>query len=310
VAISFRTLNPRELEPWHESLRHLERDIQYPVGDVGETFRIDHGADYHSFFSNMGATRFVLALDGQDVVATLALVERTVRSADTHQTALYLCDYKVALRHRGTGLGRRLALQVIPEVLKDRRLRRVRVAYGIAMRGQQGDLMRSATSALHPARLLRKAADLYLYFQVPSALAQLSLRHAPPTPPVRNGLDLSPCTEAAPCFTSTAGQKDLRLTSTGIPWPLVHLGKGPKHWAPTWGHYLKSSGERLVAEQASGVKPSATQACFAVDSRLRANVDWLAQQDIKPDAKCSVYAFRVPTFLPHTRWIHISTAEI
>src|SRR5207248_8774995 len=52
-----------QLGPYAASLRALEEPIRYPIADGADSFRIDHGADYHAFFSRLGEAHFLLALE-------------------------------------------------------------------------------------------------------------------------------------------------------------------------------------------------------------------------------------------------------
>ncbi|MBI3724212.1 GNAT family N-acetyltransferase, partial [bacterium] len=64
------------LAPYAPGLRALEAGIAYPIGGGADSFRIDHGETYHPFFSSLGRAWFLVALAGEEVVGTLALVAR------------------------------------------------------------------------------------------------------------------------------------------------------------------------------------------------------------------------------------------
>ena len=180
------------------------------------------------------------------------------------------------------------------------------VGYVAAMRGKKGDVLR-ATRGVHPAKLTGKVARLAVYFVKPGKLAALGLAAAPPPPDADRGLDLSFVATGeidAPGLCSTAGRKDLRLRSTGQPWPLIHLPLGPGHWRPTWGHYLKACGEALEARSPGAI------ACFAIDERLISHTSWLASQGVERGAVCSVYALDLTLRARWASWLHLATSEI
>ena len=291
--------------PYAPSLRRLEESIRYPIADGADHFFIDHGEHYHPFFSTMGHAHFLLALRGDEVVGSVAGVVRDVRVAGREVRALYICDLKVAAGERGRGLARRMLQHGLGQLLRRPALRACRLLYGAAMRGKKGDVMRTARG-LNPLRLGGTDARLALYFVPPARLAGLDVSRAPP-PPRSPGIEFGPSPSApfeAPGLCSTAGRKDLRLLSTGQPWPLVHLPLGPSAWGPSWGAWLRACGEVLVARQ-----PSATT-CFAIDERLAEHVTWLAGEGIRPDTVCTVYSL-APLFLRGgAGWVHLPTSEI
>ncbi|MBI2390540.1 MAG: GNAT family N-acetyltransferase [Deltaproteobacteria bacterium] len=293
-----------ELAPYVAQLRELERSITYPLADGAEHFFIDHGPDYHPFFSTMGQRAgFLLAFDGELLVGTFAGVLRRARLGDALVPSLYLADYKIRASHRGTGVAASIIWSCVA-LLREPELRAPRIFYGAAMRGARGDLMRSARGLKRVMRLTRPIASLEVFFADPARLAALDLAHAP-GPPRGRGLDLSPDASTlarGPGIVSTAGRKDLRLVSSGSPFALEHLPLGPAQQAGGFGAYLKACGEAL-----SG---SSARACFAVDERLDDRVRWLRGQRVQPGARCTVYALRVPPARGPVDWVHLASSEI
>jgi hypothetical protein len=292
------------IAPYAAALGDLERSIRYPIADGRDHFTIDHGPSYHPFFSSLGEVFFLLALDGESVAGVGTGVGRTVRVGGRAARSFYVCDLKVAPEHRGRGVVERMILHGLGRLPRDRRLRGWKLLYGAAMRGDRGDVMRSARG-MNPMRLFDPAARLRLYFVPPAVLARLDASGAPPPPP-GPGAELSPEAQGLG-LVSTAGRKDLRLDSTGAPWPLVHLTQGPSAWRPTLGAYLATAGAELLSRGAAG------PCCFAVDERLADHTAWLAGQGVAlpgMTAVCTVYTFTIPPALPRTPWVHLATSEI
>ncbi|MBN1203511.1 MAG: GNAT family N-acetyltransferase [Myxococcaceae bacterium] len=301
--VRFVLTDANGIAPYVPELRRLEQSIRYPISDGADHFFIDHGPEYHPFFSSLGDARFLLALRGDRVIGSIAGVMRTVSVSRRAFRALYLCDLKVAADERGRGLSRQLVRVGLGHVIRDRELRQTRFFYGAAMRGAQGDVMRTARGA-HPFRLSSSGVQLQLYFASPEALARLELEGAPP-PPRTLGAVLGPATRAEePGILSTAGRKDLRLISSGQPWPLIHLPLGPEAWQPSWGAYLQRCGEAIVSRGLPG------SACFAIDERLTDHISWLSAQGITPGAVCTVYALRLSLRPAAVTWVHLPTSEI
>jgi len=309
MSVRFLLLRPEELSPWVERLRALERDIEYPIADGADAFRIDHGERYHPFFSEMGeSSRFLLAVDGDRVVGTVVGVLRDTLLRAHAVKAVYGADMKIAREYRGAALSRKMLLFGLSQFVRTPEGRSWRFGYVAAMRGAKGDVMRTVRG-LHPGRIVHAAARLNVYFAPPERLAALDVRSAPPSPRLDEGLDLSPSPPPAhvepPGLVSTAGRKDLRLRSTGgSPWPLVHLPYGPARALPSWPHYLRASGEAMGSRGLPG------PACFAVDLRLDAHVRWLSRHGIEPGAVCTVYALPLTLRSRGASWLHLATSEI
>jgi hypothetical protein len=292
--------------PYVDGLRALEREIEYPIDDGRDTFRIDHGTEYHKFFSTLGEAQFVLALDGDRVVGTIAGMMRQACARGTMIPSVYGADIKIAREYRGQGIVQRMLFFALRDMVRQGELTTWRYAYIAAMRGARGDVMRTVKGA-HLGRLARPAATLGVYFVAPEKLASLSIDDAPKPPRVDEGLDLSPARAALiepPGLTSTAGRKDLFLRSTGAPWPLVHLPLGPSGWGASWGRYLKTCGEALVARGTAG------PACFAIDLRLDDHVSWLARNGVERGAVATVYALNLSLRAMRPKWVHLATSEI
>lgn len=307
MSIRFLFVPATETGPYVQGLRDIERGTEYPIADGADAFTIDHGAEYTPFFTGLGNdARFVLALEGDRVVGGAAGVARNVRIRGHMVPAVYGADWKLAPELRGQRVGRQMMHWAFGLIFKHRDLFTWRFGYVAAMRGQKGDVMR-ATRGVHPARLLGRLGKLAVYFAPPERLAALSLAECPPPPDPDDGVDLSFVTTGDvedPGLVSTAGRKDLRLRSTGQPWPLVHLPYGPTRWRPTWGHYLKACGETLVARHPGSV------ACFAVDERMVSHMSWLAAQGVERGAVCSVYALDLTLRARRASWLHLATSEI
>ncbi len=276
------------LGPYLKSLRALEGGIRYPIADGADFFTIDHGPAYHPFFSQLGEAHFLLALQGDEVVGSIAGVLRPIDAGGRSVAALYLCDLKVAATLRGQGLARRMLQRGLLEILKHPRGRKARLLYGAAMRGSAGDVMRSARGS-NPLRLAGTLASFQLYFVPAEKLAALS-GEGPTFPPgarlCLSGSDAGPV--------RTTGAKELRLGSSGSPWPLVHLTDAP--WNASWASSLRAA-----------LKPGEL-GCFALDVRLLEHHRWLRDHGITPGAGCTVYGLALTRL--GSGLAHLATSEI
>lgn len=234
----------------------------------------------------MGEAHFLMAVEKDEVVGSITGVLRPVFAAGREVPALYICDLKVAARLRGKGVARRLLQRGLVEILKHPRGRKARLLYGAAMRGGAGDVMRSARGS-NPLRLAATVGTLDLFFVGPAELAKLHGR--PPT----LGEVPSLIVGATEGWVDTAGAKDFRLQSTGKPWRLVHWTRPP--WDAGWAPIS------LAGDQT---------ACFALDTRLDSPRRWLAEQGIRPGARCTVYGLALTRAIGGMQRIHLATSEI
>jgi hypothetical protein len=300
--VRFVITGPEGLAPYVDGLRELERSILYPIADGADQFFIDHGPEYHPFFSRQGRARFLLALRADRVVGSMTGVERPIQVAGQTLRAGYLCDLKLAAPERGRGLAGRMIRHGFRHILLDGTFWRTQFIFGAAMRGASGDVMR-ATRGAHPFKLASVSARLQLFFASANALSTLDLSQAPAPPESPGALLGTAEAYEGTDICSTAGRKDLRLVSTGSPWRLLHLPKGPGAWTPSWGAYLRRCGERIIKEGFAG------DVCFAMDERLQDHLTWLAAQGIKPGAVCTVYALHLG-LSRRAAWVHLPTSEI
>jgi hypothetical protein len=275
-------------------LRALERGIRYPIADGADWFSIDHGPDYHPFFSGLGDAHWFIALDGEAVVGSWGLVIRDVYVGGRPFRSLYSCDLKVAKSHRGRDLTRKIAMGGLRDAVFEFGWP-LRPAWGVAMRGARGRDVTSTLKGLHPARLSMVFARFAVFFEKPEKLASLALEDVPRAPrgPMLN------LSATANGVVSTAGKKDFRLESTGKPWQLQHIVVRPSD--PSWASRIK--------ELAATLRPG-TLACFAVDERLEGHLRWLDRAGLTPGATATAYGFVLnPLFLRYS-YVHLATSEI
>jgi GNAT superfamily N-acetyltransferase len=300
MSLTFLHLTPSELAPWVAGLAALERDVSYPIDDGRDRFVLNHGAAYHPFFSSMGDAHFILAVERDQVVGCIVGVRKPVRSPRGEVDAVYLGDLKVAKAWRGRGVPAKLLAFALSRWVRRPGRLSWRLAFGAAMRGDTGDVMRAARGA-SLMKLGAAMATLDVYFVPPATLGGLRVSGAP-RPRLQGGLDLSPAVTQD--LVSTAGAKDFVLQSTGAPWTLVHLPAGPASWGESHAAYLVRGAQRLVERGEPG------PVCFALDQRRQAERDFLAQQGLTAGAVCTVYGFSTTRRTRGADWVHLATSEI
>jgi GNAT superfamily N-acetyltransferase len=319
--ITTRLFRPRDLSQSFKAqvpaLRALEASITYPLDDGQDAFSLDHGAAYHPFFSRQGDAYFLCAFDGMNgpLVGSGVGIFKPVALDGAAFPSVYLCDVKVAASHRGRGLSHRLHGEALARALVTPELRRFRLVWGVAMRGARGDVRRSWTGN-HVARLAAPLGELAIYFADPRRLALLDVTSCPPVPQ-RGVLDLSPLTSSgSPLLVSTAGQKDLRVVSTGSPLPLLHFPLNPAFARPSYGHALRAAALAALApsSESSARPPTHTDThtgalvCFSLDTRLAPLIGWLRAQGIVSTTGATVLGLSLPG--SRRGLVHLATSDI
>lgn len=312
--IRTRLFRPRDLDGSfsHQvaALRALEASITYPLDDGQDAFTLDHGAAYHSFFSEQGAAYFLCAFDGLrgPLVGSGVGIFKPASLDGVSFPTVYLCDVKVAAAHRGRGISHRIHGEALARAAITPELQRFRLAWGVAMRGARGDVRKSWTGS-HVARLAAPLGELAIYFADLSSLARLDPSTCPPSPQ-RGVLDLSPQTSSGePLLISTAGKKDLRRVSTGEPLPLLHFPLNPALARPTFGHALQRAGIAATTNKMPELCSSpGTQICFALDKRLAPLIVWLRRQGIETATSATVLGLSLPG--SRRGIVHLATSDI
>ncbi len=302
MSLRFHYCEAHELAPFEPGLHALERSITYPLDGANERFFIDHGERYPRFFEALGHARFLVAEADGEPKGLIAGVWKDVRLEGAVHGAIYLGDLKLSRELRGGRVAAQLFAHGLAGVLKRGQLSGVRLFFGAGMSDGRDDVRRSFKRGLHLGRLGRAFARLRLFFARPATLASLE-GDAPPPP--EGGAELS--SRGAPLVLSTSGRKDLRLVSTGAPWPLVHLPRGPAEWRGGLAEHLRAAGRELLAA------PHGTLACFALDERLTVQLDWLAERGLAPGATATVIGLAEPFAhrkLVRSPWVHLATSEI
>ncbi len=286
-SITLEIIDSWEIYPYIDDLHELEQHMVYPV-DESDNFIISHGSHYHPFFSDLGAAKFLLLKEKSKVQGILAGVWRTIDIQQQQARALYLGDLKLAPHLRGKNLVVNMIWHGIKQLFKRADLGTWSVVYGVAMRGEKGDVLRSMDQPLHPSKWLDYHAQFNLYFVPPTQL--LELPDNSPAPKPSPHVNFSP--DRAQSLFTTRGTKDFILQSTNAPWSLVHLDLASQ---PSLALHeaLKSGAQDAVHSQ-----PADALACFAIDKKRRDQIDWLANHGISSTSTCTLYAMQV-----HNRWM-------
>jgi GNAT superfamily N-acetyltransferase len=197
--MKFCRVDSNFLDKKKETLEIFENYFKYPLGT--DSFRISHGENYLAFFERMGEPRIYAALEKEVVAIGAGVISRRWNS-------WYLCDVKVHPDFRGQRITSRLFTKYFFfNFIKCQRL------FALNMEnkdGRTGSIVKIMEAL--PWTPLKKGARLLFYYedfsQTHEALKILS----------KERTDI--------CFSSLSGKKDLILSSTNEPIPLLHMEWG------------------------------------------------------------------------------------
>lgn len=194
-----------------KQLHDLEKTITYPLGD--DTFQIDHGADYFSFFKRMGEVQSYGIIDDGKLVAVGMGILRTVsfQKDEKARRAWYLCDLKVAPTHRG----RHLPLRILRKAFLRCYIRCGR-GYAVSMNTPQNEKKGDN-------RIVKLLAR---FPWAPSRLGGILNIYSCETEEMNRWQSIIEKHRGPISYLNLIGQKDLILKSTNRSLPLMHVQFG------------------------------------------------------------------------------------
>lgn len=194
-------VNKAERHRYQDQIVQLEKLTNYPLGN--DSFSIDHGNNYFSFFDRLGEPHYFICTIDNEVVAVGAGIIRKIP-----KRTFYLCDLKVHPAHQGK--------RIPHKILGHAALRyylKCPAAYAIAMDKENQKENRTAKLlGLLPWPKILPMGKLYLYSFSCEEIElhrELIEKHKGPI-----------------SFLSLMGVKDLILNSTKLPMKLLHLQYG------------------------------------------------------------------------------------
>lgn len=208
TSLRIRELDASEHAGFQQEVGALEHGVTYPLGD--DRFAIDHGSDYFAFFRRLGELAYFVALDGQRVAAVCAAVLRRIppSAGEPTEPCWYVCDLKVHPDYRRRHIPWQIFCHGFP-----RKYPLCPRGYAISM--NPGDDM--------PNPVVRLSTHFHLApVSLGTVLAIYSLA-AEPMRAIESNLRRA---RGRLAYLSLAGIKDIVLSSTGNPMPLLHLQHG------------------------------------------------------------------------------------
>ena len=93
---SYEVIKPENIDEYVVDFRSLEKGIIYPLENGNGSFYIDHGSEYHPFFTQQGSkVRFVVIKNKNKIIGTAAGIWKTVIMNGIDYNGLYVADLKI-----------------------------------------------------------------------------------------------------------------------------------------------------------------------------------------------------------------------
>ena len=240
----------------------LEKKATYPLGP-NESFKIDHGADYFAFFKRLGQLSYYTAFREEELVAVGCGVLRdlALKPDQPKEKCWYLCDLKVDPASRGQHIPLYMFMKAAYKAWTSTR------GYAISMNptGSENRVVKMFRN--HGWIPVDEPKQLALF-----SMNQDEMQRAEHTLEKHRG---------PVSYLSLQGTKDLILSSTGQPLPLLHAQFGPcKDANPTYElpqpgfthMFVAPVGDALYQELISlNIQPSTTA---SIISRGMKECDW------------------------------------
>ncbi len=292
-----------KLEKYQKGLAELEEGFMYPLYG-NQMFRISHGPCYSEFFERMGKSFFVLAEEMGAIVGVMAVVFKVIQVNNQAVKSAYLSDLKIREDYRGGLLSSKMYLWAALRGLRMRDCWNTPFYYFISMKGEQGDVARSA-KGLSLLKIFIPLGQLSIYFADPEQVRSLGKADLQEEIRDRAMLDLSPDlvgdSESRSAIVSLLGVKDLTFTDKCFPAKVAHL----KNTGLTGAAYVD-----FLREAGKATAGTYDYLCFCLDVRQKALTEYLQSKDISPVGNAGVYGFSRTGLIKQTSVCRIGTYQI
>tara|TARA_Y100000590_G_scaffold63016_1_gene67521 strand:- start:1470 stop:2369 length:900 start_codon:yes stop_codon:yes gene_type:complete len=295
----FDIVGPEEVSKYIRDFKTLEEKIEYPLEDGVGSFRIIHGNDYHTFFTQQGfKTRFVAIKNENKVIGTIAGIWKPIRIKDKNYTGFYISDLKIDVNHRKKNILTKLLWYLMKcwPFISD--YQGWDFNYYCAML-RNGKGVNESFNSFSPARLPSQSAIMNIYMVDPKNLLSLDFNSAPNNE-YSYSVNLSPLHQADVLWNN--GIKDIISTSDNSVMQLGHLH--PQILTKKFSFRFNQCISEINTRK-NGL------ACFAIDNRETKKINWLNSYGIKTNTKCKIFSFS--PFAPSLKKcdiLYISTGEI
>ncbi|MEC9474620.1 MAG: hypothetical protein VX746_01700 [Candidatus Neomarinimicrobiota bacterium] len=295
----FDIFSPEEMGKYIRDFKSLEKTIEYPLEDGLGNFRIIHGDNYHTFFTQQGfKTRFVAIKYDHKVIGTVAGVWKPIKIRNKDYTGFYISDLKIDIAHRKKNILTKLLWYLIKRWPFNSDYQGWHFNYFCTML-RDGKGVDKSFKGFNPTKLPSRSATMNIYMVDPSSLQSLDLSSLPENENTHS-VNLSPFRQELVLWND--GIKDIHSTTDNSIMQLGHLH--PQLLTKQFSSKLDQCISEIKNKD-NGL------ACFAVDDRETKKISWLHSSGITTNTQCNIFSFS--PFAPSLKKsdiLFISTGEI
>ena len=295
----FEIIGPGQVKKYIRDFRALEKKIEYPLEDGNGSFKIDHGLNYHTFFTQQGfKTRFAVIKKDEKIIGTVAGIWKPIRINNKDYTGFYISDLKIDSNYRKKNILRNLLWYLLKRwpITPDYQGWDFNYYCTMLRKGKGVDI---SFKSFNPAKLPSYSATMNIYMVNPRDLLLLNLNSLPDNEKSKS-INLSPLRVENVLWNN--GIKDIVSTTDNS---IMQLG----HLHPQILTKKFSSGFNEIISEI--VHKDKGLACFAVDYRETEKIKWLDSKGISTKTRCNIFSFS--PFAPSLKKsdiLYISTGEI
>ena len=295
----FEIIGPGQVKKYIRDFRALEKIIEYPLEDGNGSFKINHGLNYHTFFTQQGfKTRFAVIKKDEKIIGTVAGIWKPIRINNKDYTGFYISDLKIDSNYRKKNILRKLLWYLLKRwpITPDYQGWDFNYYCTMLRKGKGVDI---SFKSFNPAKLPSYSATMNIYMVNPRDLLLLNLNSLPDNEKSKS-INLSPLRVENVLWNN--GIKDIVST---IDNSIMQLG----HLHPQILTKKFSSGFNEIISEI--VHKDKGLACFAVDYRETEKIKWLDSKGISTKTRCNIFSFS--PFAPSLKKsdiLYISTGEI
>ena len=295
----FEIIGPGQVKKYIRDFKTLEKKIEYPLEDGNGSFKIDHGLNYHTFFTQQGfKTRFAVIKKDEKIIGTVAGIWKPIRINNKDYTGFYISDLKIDSNYRKKNILRNLLWYLLKRwpITPDYQGWDFNYYCTMLRKGKGVDI---SFKSFNPAKLPSYSATMNIYMVNPRDLLLLNLNSLPDNEKSKS-INLSPLRVENVLWNN--GIKDIVSTTDNS---IMQLG----HLHPQILTKKFSSGFNEIISEI--VHKDKGLACFAVDYRETEKIKWLDSKGISTKTRCNIFSFS--PFAPSLKKsdiLYISTGEI
>ena len=175
----FEIIGPGQVKRYIRDFKTLEKKIEYPLEDGNGSFKIDHGLNYHTFFTQQGfKTRFAVIKKDEKIIGTVAGIWKPIRINNKDYTGFYISDLKIDSNYRKKNILRNLLWYLLKRwpITPDYQGWDFNYYCTMLRKGKGVDI---SFKSFNPAKLPSYSATMNIYMVNPRDLLLLNLNSLP-----------------------------------------------------------------------------------------------------------------------------------